>query len=520
MQFWHLWGGWVVALVLFGISLGFLLRFVWPALGLQRELGAAIRGLAALQPPADPEKISREVMAVPRLASLWREYTHTLHGVADPRNPKTIVAWRATTLAEDFFTERALVDSPLKTEFYKHLPGILTGIGIIGTFTGLISGLNQFEVSSNTEAVRLGLRALIQGVGQAFEVSAAAIGLAMLITWTEKSIVTRCYRQVEKLTQLIDSLFEAGVEEEYLARLVRASEASAVQASRLQQAIVGELRQSMEAVLQQQQAAALRQQEALAAKVAEAVATTVGAALQAPLGRMASALERLGGDQKEAVGGALEKALDRFNARLDATFGQRQGDLQEMLRRTADSLGTVVAELGKVSGRLEQAGRSTVEAAAGRLDQAGRGVGDAAEAFALTSTDISAAAAAMSQAAKAVGQSLAGQHQAVADMTRMVADLRDTVALARREAALTGNLVARMEGAATTLGRAGKEADTYLQGVTQVLDQAHAAFADNVERTLAKGNGQFQHHVAAAVEALQGAIEELADALAQEPARR
>ncbi len=523
MQFWHLWGGWVIAMVLVAISLGFVLRFALPALALGRELESAIRGLAALAEekiPAQPEKIAREIMHSPRLVHLWREYAQTLHGVADPRNAKLVSAWRATAMAEDFFTERALVDTPLKTEFYKHLPGILTGIGIIGTFSGLIAGLSHFEVSSNADAVRDSLRALIQGVGSAFEVSAAAISLAMVVTWIEKSIVTRRYRQVEKLVQLIDGLFDAGVGEEYLARLVRASEASAVQATRLQQAIVGELRQTMEAMLVQQQDAALRNQEVLATRVADAVARTVGSALEQPLNRMSAAVECLGAGQGAAVGGALEKALERFSDRLDETFGQRQDGLESLLLRTATALDAAVAELGKVASRLELAGRGAVESAAGQLDQAGRGVGQAAETFALSSVDMAASASAMSQAARSVGQAMLEQRQTTATIAQMVADLRATVDLARREAALTGDLVSRLEGAAAALGRAGSEADTYLHGVSQVLAQAHAAFADNVERTLVKGNGQFQHHVAGAVESLKGAVEELADALAQEPVRR
>lgn len=48
------------------------------------------------------------------------------------------MALRATVPAETFFTEQALVDTPLRTEFFKHVPGILTGIGIIGTFYGLL----------------------------------------------------------------------------------------------------------------------------------------------------------------------------------------------------------------------------------------------------------------------------------------------------------------------------------------------------------------------------------------------
>ena len=32
------------------------------------------------------------------------------------------------------FNTQVLVDTPLNTEFFRHLPGLLTGIGIIGTF--------------------------------------------------------------------------------------------------------------------------------------------------------------------------------------------------------------------------------------------------------------------------------------------------------------------------------------------------------------------------------------------------
>jgi hypothetical protein len=102
----------------------------------------------------------------------------------------------------------------------------------------------------------------------------------------------------------------------------------------------------------------------------------------------------------------------------------------------------------------------------------------------------------------------------------MVEDLRETIEHARREAALTGELVARMESAASTLGKAGQSAEVYLQGVSEVLAEAHARFAENVERTLSTGNGQFQLQVAGAIEALQGAIEELSDALSIERARR
>ena len=163
MQFWQSWGGWAIAALLTLLSAGFLLRFVIPALRLGRELAQANERLATLaeapEPAAvDPKAIGETVMSGPLLRHLWREYAQTLHPMAIPRGTETPPRWRATTMAEQFFTEQALVDTPLKTEFYKHLPGILTGIGILGTFSGLIAGLEHFEVSSDAETVRAGLR--------------------------------------------------------------------------------------------------------------------------------------------------------------------------------------------------------------------------------------------------------------------------------------------------------------------------------------------------------------------------
>ena len=450
-NFWHLWGGWAMGAVLLAIAVGFALRFVLPALALGQDLERAIGSLRRLRAEGGamtPERIANEAMASPRLAGQWREYAQTLHGVADARNPGKLAAWRSTGTAADFFTERVLVDTPLKTEFYKHLPGILTGIGIIGTFSGLIAGLTHFEVSSDAETVRLGLRGLIQGVGEAFKVSAAAIALAMAATWVEKTLLTRRYRQVEELVLLIDGFFDAGVGEEYLARLVRASEFSATQAGQLRKAIVGELRVSMEAMVARQQEIAAQQQELLAGKVATAVAQSVGAALKDPLTRMSGAVERLGTGQGQAMGEALERALNRFASQMDNGFGRRSEGQELLLQRTIAAQERLSEELGRLALRLE--------ATAGGPE----------------------------------------------------------------EIAPTADVVGRLEGAATALDRAGLEAHEYLENISEVLARAHAVFAENVERTLARGNGEFQHQVVAAVESLKGAIEELADALAQNPVSR
>jgi len=174
----------------------------------------------------DLSDIERQVADDPQLSILWAEYSEALDKRNQSPEPVSTRArrWRASALAETFFSDYALVDSPLRSDFYKHVPGILTGLGIIGTFSGLITGLIHFDVS-DPATTQNQLSLLVQSVGQAFFVSALAIALAMVFTWVEKALLSARYTQVESLQHMIDSLFEAGSGQENLERLVVATEA-------------------------------------------------------------------------------------------------------------------------------------------------------------------------------------------------------------------------------------------------------------------------------------------------------
>src|SRR5262249_37062657 len=141
--------------------------------------------------------------AIDRLLShLWQEYRHTLHeqrAVDAKSGSQEVIGIRATVPAETFFNSQAVVDGRLRVEVFKHLPGICTGLGIIGTFIGLINGLSAFRVSENAQEVRTSLEALLHGVFEAFLVSAAAITIAMSITLLEKWLISGLYKAVEKI---------------------------------------------------------------------------------------------------------------------------------------------------------------------------------------------------------------------------------------------------------------------------------------------------------------------------------
>jgi hypothetical protein len=95
----------------------------------------------------------------------------------------------------------------------------------------------------------------------------------------------------------------------------------------------------------------------------------------------------------------------------------------------------------------------------------------------------------------------------------IVAELRATIENARHEASMTTEIVERIRQATGQLGLAQNKAGEYLHALTEVLAQAHAEFAGNIEQTLRRSNTQFHEELSRAVSLVSGAIQDFGDVL-------
>lgn len=370
IEHWHIA---IVAALLILITTGFFFRFFVPALRLSGELKTAISALREIRSRLDGNvielgEIESKAMSGPSLSHLWTEYAKTLHPqTTDGDNgQKRIVRWRATALADNFFSEQAVVDTRLKTEYYKHLPGILTGLGIIGTFTGLIIGLGRFKVPEDLTKVQEQLGQLIDSVGHAFYVSAAAITLAMLCTWVEKSLVTARYRQVEALRELVDSMFKGGAGEEYLERLATAAETSATQAAHIKNALVADLKEILTTLSAQQITAQAQHTGQISTDVGKAISEALGAPMEA----ISKAVQGVSANQGEAVNKMLTDVLSSFAAQMREMFGGQMQGMSELLRETSESMKATALQFGQLAANMDAAGTNTVDAMGEKLAKA------------------------------------------------------------------------------------------------------------------------------------------------------
>lgn len=343
-----------------------LAKFFFPGWALRRKLSRVLQQLRQLDNPSKDE-LRRVFDSDPEMAKLWNEFQKTLHPQKSVRNGELVThKYRATTLAETFFSEQTVVDNRLQTEFFKHFPGVFTGLGIIGTFGGLIAGLAGFGTSVDPVEAQRNLKLLLDGVREAFVFSAGAITAAMVVTVVEKRLLASLYRKVEDIAQHLDGLYQLGAGEEYLALLVTHSEESANQARILKDALVGDLKDLLKEMTERQAAAQAASTEALGRQITAGIQNS----LQAPLQQIGDIVAKASGDQSSTAANLLRDVMASFSERLNDLFGGQISGIQELNQKSAQAMQEAVASLNTLIGQMEQNAQRSGDAMADRMGQA------------------------------------------------------------------------------------------------------------------------------------------------------
>ena len=408
----------IIGGILMFFVLLFVIRFLIPAIYQNWKLGSYTKKVEGLD-KAHLDGLSELFSKDKILDHLWKEFRDTLHEQKDLDASGTYhtTAIRQTVPAEMYFSEQMLVNSPLKTEFFKHLPGILTGIGIIGTFWGLIIGLQAFTVSEQPEVVRESLNALLHGVYQAFLVSATAITLAIVITAIEKWFVSALCKKVEGLCLALDARYQAGAGEEYLSRLVQASESSAKEAKQLKQSLVGDLKQILESVAERQ----IQAHTTATADLTKDIVTGINQGLREPLEEISAAVQHVSGNQGEAVNKLLTDTMAAMTAQIRDLFAGQVDGIRGMQQQTIDSLSVVVNRLEQLVGDISDRGKDSTDAMNAQLASALASMEDRQRSM---NEQAQALVDAMrNQVTKSQEDSTASMQQAVERMSAMVTEV-------------------------------------------------------------------------------------------------
>lgn len=364
----------------------FLSTLIWqyvksyrqPATALKKLLEDATARVAHLRtlPPSTRRNATQDIFRDSALSACWNEFRDTLHDqFSEADGERILTRSRSTVPASHYFSAQRVVDTPLQTEYFRHLPGILTGIGIIGTFFGLMLGLSGFDPGT-PEKVQESVNGLVSDVLYAFFGSLVSIVCAMVVTHSEKYWIRVCYERLEQLTEAVDHLFDAGVGEEYLAELVKSNQESAVQTRMLKDSLVTDLREMLQNLVETQVRESLQLAETLSGsyresgtQMANQISQSIESSFRAPLDKIAESVSAASGDQSKMVGSMLQDVMVAFMAKLEGTFGQQFQGMSAMLEQSVGAMQQMQSGFAALVGDLRNASTASSEAISQQLSR-------------------------------------------------------------------------------------------------------------------------------------------------------
>ena len=146
------------------------------------------------------------------LYSIWKEFEESL--VLHENKIEN------TLDADHFFNEGSLASKVFYNDTIKNISNALIGIGVLFTFLGLVIGLGQLDINSeNTESLKKGIEAIINGANVSFISSIAGILSSIIFTILYSEVKTKIRSSILELQKLIDYKYPRTNPEKSLAQM-------------------------------------------------------------------------------------------------------------------------------------------------------------------------------------------------------------------------------------------------------------------------------------------------------------
>jgi uncharacterized phage infection (PIP) family protein YhgE len=238
------------------------------------------------------------------------------------------------------------------------------------------------------------------------------------------------------------------------------------------------------------------------------------AGVVAELRRQANASAESQGQRQERFEESTGRVVQTLSAQMEGLLAQSV----ETNRSLQDAVAALSRATGEAISKLNQ-GAETLYVAASDFAKAGQGVSDTMRSATEATSNIKTASTTLVTATTATKDILSDYARTSGSFAAMVAELRSVTEGARRDAALTSEIIGRIESAAQKLGDAQRQSEEYLKGVNDVLVSTHKSFAEHVGNTMRVANADFQKELRTAVDMVSAAVRDLSDTLEDAPGR-
>lgn len=263
--------------------------------------------------------------------------------------------------ASEVFNPSSLAHGLVGNRFLLAMPGILTGLGVLGTFVGLQIGIGGLELdSSQIENLDKSIAPIIKGCSTAFATSVWGVVCSLLFTVIEKFLEWLTLSRIRQLQNRVDALIPRYTPEESMIALQRASAETEGVLKGLAVAIGDEMQKAMNRLGSSITDAVKNSLGDNATKLGDGAAKVMSAALTDELDRLRGAVAGMADGFKSEFLGASSKlnttitGFDKLLGGVDATVKASSDAMKQAVERLS-AHEEVVKHLDDGAARLKEA---------------------------------------------------------------------------------------------------------------------------------------------------------------------
>ena len=338
----------------------------------RRLINGLTREVRKYDRPAQPqnlEELKEKFSGKGELAEAWQEFedsliTHTKHD----GDQETVVY--KTDEASLFFSEDRLLGQHLNLRYWNSVPALLVGLGILGTFIGLVWGLIPFSDIDfkETNQIQEAIKKLLSGVSTAFVTSVWGMLTSLLFNGLEKWRISRVNRAIASLQRALDRLFTLKIAEEiaYQQQIELEQQTAALKsfstdlADRIKIAMDNIMSERLEnlhqGLTQLHNQNAQGRQEIIQElhNAPEAFSNAMAEQLAPSLNNLNTAVKELREQKEESSTDAIRQLVEEFQKSLSGSATAQMETLAETVSKMSEGLITLPDQMTRMIGSVQE----------------------------------------------------------------------------------------------------------------------------------------------------------------------
>ena len=264
----------------------------------------------------------------PKLEKLWKEFDESL--IKKSYGDTFIV--RNSIDAEYFFSKKTMI-SHLGSKLFSSIPGMLLGIGLLGTFTGLYFALIQMDVT-DVGKLQESIKVLINMAGVKFAASIWGLGLSVIFTYIDKQLESGLEDKLDKVQVMIDQIFIRETAEQNLDSILLQN----TQQTKALNGLATSLTEKIAAEFNTSLIPKISLMNSHFENMPQHIAQSINETFQKPLTELSETVKNLTTNQAEKSNEALENIIKEFLQELKSAAGDEGEKLKAASTQSQDIL--------------------------------------------------------------------------------------------------------------------------------------------------------------------------------------